>query len=85
MWPPESRFHNECVGAHPFCRFGGFSAAQFEVAGVKQRFVFGPEKNLCGTKDVPGRQEHKIDIVHPPLFAKRQNVFLSLSRKTRLH
>ena len=62
-----------------------FPRAQFEIAGVKQRFVFGFEKNLRGTKDVPGRQQHKIDIVHAPLFAKRQNVLLSLSGKTRLH
>ncbi len=70
---------------HPLRRFGRFAAAQFEVAGVQKGFVLGFEKNLRGTKDVPGRQERNIDIVHAPLFAERQNVLLSLSGQTRLH
>src|SRR5207244_11542573 len=83
--PSEGRFHDESVGLQPFCRFGGFAAAQFEVAGVKQRFAFGLEKKLSGAKDMPGRQERNIEIVDVPFFTERQHMLGSFCRQPRLH
>ena len=41
-----SGLHDQCVGCCPFRRFGRLTATQFEIAGVKQRIIFRPQKEL---------------------------------------
>ena len=79
------RFHDQRVGLFPFRRFGGFSAAQFEIAGVKQGIRLSLDKNLGRTKNVTGRKQRNRDIVHGVLFAERQHVLVSLTGHSRLH
>ena len=81
----EGRFHDEGVGLAPFRRLSRFPRAQFEIAGVKQRFVFGGKKKLRGTKNVTGGQECYIEIVHCSLLAKRQHVLCARAGQTRPH
>jgi len=57
---------------------------QFEIPGVKKRFVSAREKQLRRTKDMTGGQERYIGIVNASLLAERQDVFDASAGHSRL-
>ena len=66
-------------------RFGGFSRTQFEIAGVKQRFLFGEKEKLGRTENVTGGQQHYIETVHRSPFAEGQHMLDARPWEPRLH
>ena len=84
-----SCLHDQDIGWSRFASFSGQALAQFEIAGVKQRFAAGFDKSHRAAEDVTGGKEGQmvrdIPMLERSPLAKRKNMFQPLAFHAGAH